>query len=142
MQSIENDSSTSSSSQDHPAIARDVTPIVLHGRKYYKSEDSATKRVGKTKKSSHIWDKEKGFEIILDVTHETKSSAPTKFYYCCLCLDKNKDPTYKPLSVNEISSIHSHFLKKHGLDKDGNKVDHSSSTRNSTATVTRHGSGK
>src|SRR5579871_6011544 len=66
VQSIENDSSTSSSSQDHPAIARDVTPIVLHGRKYYKSEDLATKCEGKTKKSSHIWDKGKGFEIILD----------------------------------------------------------------------------
>jgi hypothetical protein len=107
----------------------------FHGRKYYKSEDLATKREGKTKTSSHIWDKGKGFEIILDVTHENKTSAPTKFYYCCLCLDKNKDPTYKPLSVNGISSIHSHFLKKHGLDKDGNKVDHSSSTRNSTATA-------
>lgn len=135
VQSVESDSSTSSSSQDHPAIARDVTPIFLHGRKYFKSEDLATKREGKTKKTSHIWDKEKGFEIILDVTHENKTSAPAKFYYCCLCLDKNKDLTYKPLSVNGISSIHSHFSKKHGLDKDGNKVDHSNSTRNSTATA-------
>src|SRR5579871_4748880 len=135
VQSVESDSSTSSSSEDEPAIARDVTPIFLHGRKYFKAEDLATKGEGKSKKTSHIWDEGKGFEIILDVAHRVKPSAPAKFYYCCLCLDENKDSTYKPLSVNGITSIHNHFFQKHGLDNDGNKVDHGNTTRNSTATA-------
>ena len=121
---VQSDSSTSSSTQDHPATATDITPIVLHGQKYYKSEDLAKKSKTR-KKTSHIW--EKGFEI----TPENDSCS--KYYYCRLCLDVNQDPTYKPLSVNGISSIHAHFLAKHELDKDGNKVDRGSSTRVNTA---------
>jgi hypothetical protein len=125
---VQSDSSTSSStqesSQDHSATARDITPIVLHGQKYYKSSDLAKKSKEK-KKTSHIW--EKGFEI----TRE--DDGKSKFYYCCLCVDVNKDPNYKPLSVNGISSIHAHFLAKHEFDKNGNKVRHDSSTRSNTA---------
>jgi len=121
---VQSDSSTSSSSQDHSATARNITPIVLHGQKYYKSEDLARKSKTR-KKTSHIW--EKGCEITAE------NDSRSKYYYCRLCLDINQDPTYKPLSVNGISSIHSHFLAKHELDKDGNKVDQGSSTRANTA---------
>jgi hypothetical protein len=110
---VQSDSSTSGSTQDRSATGKDITPIVLHGQKYYKSEDLA-KKSNTRKKTSHIWGK--GFEI----TPENDSSS--KYYYCCLCIDVNQDPTYKPLSVNGISSIHAHFLTKHELDKEGNKV--------------------
>ena len=88
---IESSSSSrpSTSGRDCPP-AKEAIPIIIHGQKYYKAEDLARKRKGRTK-TSHIW--EKGFEII----HAEDGS---KHYYCRLCLDKKEDPTYKPLVVN------------------------------------------
>ncbi len=64
--------------------------ILLHRQQYYKVTNITSQRHGK-KKSSHIWGEGKGFMII-------QESTSTRFYYCCQCLNKKKNPTYKPLS--------------------------------------------
>lgn len=73
-----------------PAAGPEPKPIRLHGETYRRVEDLAGYRKGKNR-SSHIWDKSKGFAMI----HEATGA---KYYYCCRCLDEKKDPTYKPLS--------------------------------------------
>ena len=109
---VRKESSSSSSDQDHPTTAREATPITVHGQKYFKAEDLATTR--------------KGYEIV----HVDRRS---KHYYCCLCLDEKKDTAYKPLIINGISSIHSHFRSKHNIDQSGKVIERESSARVSMA---------
>jgi hypothetical protein len=37
----------------------------------------------------------------------------TRHYYCCLCLDGGKDPSYKPLFLARNSSALAHFRSQH-----------------------------
>lgn len=84
------------------------------GRVFRRATDFASRR--KRQKSSHVWDKDKGFEIV-DV------KARTRHYYCIQCCDKEKDAYYAPFAVaNGTSSVIKHWETKHGIDKDGNPV--------------------
>ena len=88
--------------------AADPTPIIIHGEKYYKQKDLARK--GKTRqKTSDIWDR--GYEIV-------RVEDGLLYFYCCICLDEKENlsynPSYKPLRVNGMSSVHAHFKSKHG----------------------------
>jgi hypothetical protein len=59
------------------------------------TEDLAGKRKGR-KKTFPIW--KHGFEIMYG----------TRRYYCSLCLDERKDPSYKPLVLDGNSSALAH----------------------------------
>ena len=83
--------------------ASDPIPITVHGEKYHKAEDLAGKRKGR-KKTSPIW--QHGFEIV----HVERR---TRHYYCCLCLNEGKDPSYKPLVLAGNSSALAHFRSQH-----------------------------
>jgi hypothetical protein len=82
----------------------------LGGRVFRRATDFASRR--KRKKSSHIWDKDKGFEII-----DVKTGS--RHYYCIECCDKEKDKDYTPFTVKGTSNIIHHWKKKHGIDKNG-----------------------
>src|SRR5271155_1474283 len=56
--------------------------FMLNGRVFRKATDFSSRR--QRSKTSHIWDKDKGFEII-----EVKTGS--KHYYCIECCDKGKD---------------------------------------------------
>jgi hypothetical protein len=84
------------------------------GRIFRRATDFAAQR--KRQRSSHVWDKDKGFEII-DV------KARTRHYYCIQCCDKENDEHYAPFAVaNGTSSVIKHWKTKHGIDKDGYPV--------------------
>src|SRR5271170_7109987 len=87
--------------------------FMLNGRVFRKATDFASRR--QRSKTSHIWDKDKGFEII-----EVKTGS--KHYYCIECCDKGKDENYVPLVVNGISNITSHWETKHGIDSKGKPI--------------------
>jgi hypothetical protein len=91
--------------------------FTLGGRVFRRATDLASRR--KRKKTSHIWDKDKGFEII-DV--ETGS----RHYYCIECCDKEKDEDYTPFAIKGTSNIINHWKKKHGIDTKGKPVQMSS----------------
>jgi hypothetical protein len=91
--------------------------FTLGGRVFRRATDFASRQ--KRKKTSHIWDKDKGFEIV-DV------QTGLKHYYCIVCCDKEKDEEYTPFSVKGISNIIGHWEKKHGIDKDGKPIQKSS----------------
>ena len=87
--------------------------FTLDGRVFRRATDFAFKK--KRKKTSHVWDKDKGFEII-DV------KANSRHYYCIQCCDKDKDEDYTPLAVSGTSNLIQHWKSKHGIDKDGKPV--------------------
>ena len=87
--------------------------FMLGGQVFRKATDFASRRP--RSKTSHIWDKDKGFEII-DV--ETSS----RHYYCIECCDKRKDKNYVPLIINGISNIIDHWKSKHGIDSKGKPI--------------------
>ena len=87
--------------------------FTLDGRVFRRVTDFAFR--GKRKKTSHIWDKEKGFEIV-----DVKTGS--KHYYCIQCCDREKDERYTPFTVKGTSNIIRHWLEKHGIDKDGKPV--------------------
>jgi hypothetical protein len=117
----QNESSTSpsASDEDRVATASDPTPITIHGEKYYKAEDLTGKRKGR-KKTSPIW--QHGFEIV----HVENR---TRHYYCRLCLDEGKDPSYRPLVLAGNSSALAHF-----------RTQHDQQARSARSTVERGGS--
>lgn len=80
--------------------------FMLNGRVFRKATDIASRRP--RSKTSHIWDKDKGFEII-----DVKTSS--RYYYCIECCDKGKDENYVPLVIKGISNITGHWRKKHGM---------------------------
>jgi len=109
-QYVESASSEEEDDEDEPSTSE----FTFHGRVFRKATDFATRQ--KRTKSSHVWDKDKGFEII-DV------KAGTRHYYCIQCCDKEKDEYYAPFAVdNGTSSVTKHWKTKHGIDKDGNPV--------------------
>lgn len=67
------------------------------------------------KRTSHIWDVEKGYEVI-DV--ETRK----RHYYCCRCIDINKDAAYIPLALHGNSSVLFHWETTHMIDKNGDPI--------------------
>ena len=113
---IESDATdTTSEASDLPSLDVDnLEPITVHGKTYYKAQDLARGRKMK-KRTSHIWLKEKGFEIV-DVEEKKR------YYYCCECLDKKKDPSYVPLVLDGNSSAVYHWHSVHSVDRNGNPV--------------------
>src|SRR5579871_1864953 len=75
---VESASSEEEGSDDEPSSSE----FTFGGRVFRKATDFVIQ--GKRQKSSHIWDKDKGFKII-DV------KARTSHYYCIQCCDKEKD---------------------------------------------------
>ncbi|KAN0085430.1 hypothetical protein V8E54_001897 [Elaphomyces granulatus] len=73
-----------------------------------------TSLIGETK-TSHIWDKDKGFEIV-----DVKTGK--RHYYCVECCDKAKNENYVPLVVKGTSSITDHWKRKHGIDAKGKPI--------------------
>src|SRR5579871_1761897 len=107
---VESASSEEESDDDQPSSDE----FTFGGRVFRRATAVATRR--KRQKSSHIWDKDKGFEII-DV------KALTRHYYCIQCCDKEEDEYYAPFAIdNGTSSVNIHWEKKHGIDKNGNPV--------------------
>ena len=99
--------------------------IVIKGEEYYRKDALAQKGKGK-RKASQIWEEDKGFEIVNVKTGK-------KHYYCRICLDQLKDPSYKPLVVDGNSSVHTHFLRIHKINKEGMPIrEESISTRTSS----------
>jgi len=86
-------------------------PIFIRGKTYYRATDLASKSK-KKEKTSHIWWKDHGFEIV-ETEHQTRH------YYCCECLDRKRDPTYSLLVISGISNITLYWKMKHNIDKDG-----------------------
>ena len=85
-------------------IARsDPVPIIIDSEKYYNADDLAGKRKGR-KRTSVIW--KHGFEMV-------NAKTRAKHYYCRLCLDDGKDPTYKPLVLDGNSSALNHYRSMH-----------------------------
>src|SRR5579871_908118 len=108
---VESASSEEEGSDDEPSTSE----FTFHGRVFRKATDFVIQ--GKRQKSSHIWDKDKGFKII-DV------KARTSHYYCIQCCDKEKDEDYAPFAVdNGTSSVTKHWITKHGIDKHGKPVE-------------------
>jgi hypothetical protein len=70
--------------------------FVLDGRCFRRVADIASG--GRRKKTSHVWDKDKGYEII-----DVKTGL--KHYYCIECCDKEKDESYIPFVVKGTSNI-------------------------------------
>lgn len=87
--------------------------FTLDGRVFRKATDFANRR--RRTKTSHIWDKGKGFEIV-DV--ETNK----RHYYCIECCDNEKDKSYIPFVVKGTSNIIDHWKKKHGIDEKGQPI--------------------
>ena len=87
--------------------------FTLSGRVFRRATDFASR--GKRKKTSHIWDKDKGFEII-----DVKTGS--RHYYCIQCCDKEKNEDYTPFAVKGISNIIDHWKTKHSIDKNGKPV--------------------
>ena len=85
----------------------------LNGRVFRKATDFANRR--RRTKTSHIWDKDKGFEIV-----DVKTGK--RHYYCVECCDKAKDENYVPLVVKGTSNITDHWKKKHGIDAKGKPI--------------------
>jgi hypothetical protein len=109
-QYVESASSEEEGDEDEPFGSE----FTFRGRVFRRATDFATQQ--QRQKSSHVWDKDKGFEII-DV------KAGTRHYYCIQCCDKEKDEHYAPFAVdNGTSSVTKHWKTKHGIDKHGNPV--------------------
>jgi hypothetical protein len=91
--------------------------FTLNSRIFRRATNFASRR--KRKKTSHIWNKDKGFEII-----DVKTGS--RHYYCIKCCNKEKDEYYTPFAVKGTSNIIDHWKKKHGIDNKGKPVQISS----------------
>jgi hypothetical protein len=87
--------------------------FMLGGRRFHRATHFASR--GKRGKSSHVWDTDKGFEII-----DVKTGS--KHYYCIQCCDKEKNENYIPFIVSGTSNLIDHWKRKHGIDKNGKPV--------------------
>jgi hypothetical protein len=87
--------------------------FTLDGRVFRKATDFASGR--QRSKTSHVWDKDKGFEII-----DIKTNS--RHYYCIECCDRRKDKNYVPLIIKGISNITDHWKSKHGIDRNGKPI--------------------
>jgi hypothetical protein len=85
----------------------------LNGRIFRKAAEIASGR--QRKKISHVWDKDKGYEIV-----EVKTGK--RHYYCIQCCDNEKDESYVPFIIKGTSNITEHWKNKHGIDKTGKPV--------------------
>lgn len=101
---------SSSSEDDKEEIEPSRGEIVLHGRVFRRADHFAS-RV-KRRKTSHVWDKDKGFEIV-----DVKTGS--KHYYCIECCDRQKDDTYVPLVTKGTSNIVDHWKRRHNIDQNG-----------------------
>ena len=110
------ESSASEVEEDEKTDKRPSKEFTLDGRVSRKATDFANHR--KRTKTSHVWDKDKGFEIV-DV--KTKK----KHYYCIECCDNEKDKSYIPFVVKGITNITEHWKKKHGIDEKGQPIQNS-----------------
>jgi hypothetical protein len=99
--------------------------FMLNGRVFRKGTDFASRRRQRSK-ISHIWDKDKGFEIV-----DVKTGS--KHYYCIECCDKKKDENYIPFAINGISNITGHWKTKHGIDSNGKPIQ--TPTRNTSGSL-------
>src|SRR5438270_10955239 len=86
---------------------------MLNGRLYRKATDFTSRR--KRSKTSHVWDKDKGFEIV-----DVKTGS--RHYYCIECCDKKKDENYVPFIIKGTSNIVDHWKKKHGINRKGKSI--------------------
>ena len=73
--------------------------FTLGGQLFRRAADVASR--GKRKKTSHVWDKDKGFEII-----DVKTSS--RHYYCIQCYDNEKDEDYIPFAIKGTSNLITH----------------------------------
>ena len=73
--------------------------ITLDSWVFHKATDFALQK--KRTKTSHVWDKDKGFEIV-------KVKTNSRYYYCVECCDKRKDKNYVPFIVKGTSNITHH----------------------------------
>ena len=97
---IESESEVEVEAKDALTLSQQPSPIFIRGKTYYRATDFASKSK-KKEKTSHVWWKDHGFEIV-------ESEHQTRHYYCCECLDRKKDPTYSPLVISGISNITLH----------------------------------
>ena len=87
--------------------------ITLDGRVFRKATDFALWK--KRTKTSHVQDKDKGFEIV-----DFKTGS--RHYYCVECYDKRKDKNYVPFIVKGTSNITHYWKQKHGIDSKGKPI--------------------
>lgn len=106
---VESSASEEETEKDEPSGGK----FTLNGRVFRKATDFATVR--KRTKTSHIWGKDKGFEIV-----DVKTGK--RHYYCIQCCDKEKDESYVPFLVKGTSNITHHWRIKHGIDAKGKPV--------------------
>ena len=107
------ESSASKEDEEEEEDEPSGSEFTLDGRVFRRATSFASKK--NRKKTSHVWEKDKGFEII-DV--KTKS----RHYYCIQCCDKEKDENYTPLAISGTSNLILHWKSRHGIDKDGKPV--------------------
>jgi len=108
-------SSPSLSEDEFEPAAQPTLPLQsfeLHGRRYYKASEIITSGRPRKKTTSHIWEEGKGYKII-DI------ESMTEHYYCCECLDRKKDRTYRPLKLNGNSSVLNHWETEHNINRSG-----------------------
>src|SRR5947209_6667996 len=86
---------------------------MLNGWLFRKATDFTSRR--KCSKTSHVWDKDKGFEII-----DIKTGS--RHYYCIECCDKRKDVNYVPFIIKGTFNITDHWKRKHGINNKGKPI--------------------
>ncbi|KAJ9652945.1 hypothetical protein H2201_009186, partial [Coniosporium apollinis] len=109
---VEQLSSEHSSSDAPPTVEQ--SSLRVHGQLYYCIAALQNRKKAR-KKTSHIWDPSKGFEIIHAATEK-------KHYYCKRCLDEKHDPLYKPLIVKGNTPVLNHWIREHKTDKNGRRI--------------------